>query len=812
MIAGKPVNSEGMPSRRPTALGPVPAPRGDDDEAPTRSGFGETGDEERTAVDDRVARSVAASVSTVVDGDQATVANASASRGQGWEEKTVAESGGDATADFDSIDVTGEKTADRGVQPLAQAPPQTDDAQTLDRPGPLRKRKPRNQRGTSVETVDESLARPRTQPPPRPPEALSANPSTIVEDEGDHETLDEGARPLPPLAVVPGGAQQRPEPPKQARPTATLTVIGGNDRGRSFPLDKTVVTVGRAVDNDVVLTDIAASRHHLTVVYDGNGFLVRDLGSGNGTLINNQAKDEAQLSSGDQLELGNTLFRFEISAAVAGKRRQVLELGDDQSTVAERPRGLRPLPLTSPPGGVDAVPAVASPAVTVSGSAVRPNAPAPLRGAGAVNAVASYPVATAPREAQPTAAVLPVPANLGATRTEERRNRRRVYAFAVAIGIVLAIVMAAAGGGDDLEPRAASDSETNPAAATPAEGPGRAPAAAAIESPAPAAAVSPSAKDESPAPRDDDGDDGDSDEEILDLTQDTELARAGSEDDKASEDDDRDKNEKGDEDDAKRVRATPDRGDARNVEKLATTRPTTRPKAPTKRRVQPAPPRRAPARRTVKAPRDRAARPAVAPRRNPPRRAGKAGADVVAKAAELYRSRQFGGAAQALRGGADKADETEAKKLRSKATAYESVGKYLAAGDAAKRTNAPGAMVSYRKALSLDRKAGSGIHGTYIRLRLRDVAPRAAAAFMAQKRYEAAKRAADEAVNYGAGADPMIKRVRSALSRKAESFYKAGMAERSTNAKLARANFKRVLGMVSKDDPLYGKARAALGK
>jgi pSer/pThr/pTyr-binding forkhead associated (FHA) protein len=89
-----------------------------------------------------------------------------------------------------------------------------------------------------------------------------------------------------------------------------LLIIGGNNRGREYTLKLGDNSIGRGVDNDIILADIAVSRKHTLVCYEGNQFVVRDLGSGNGTLLNGNRVASNPLQDGDQLELGNTLLRF----------------------------------------------------------------------------------------------------------------------------------------------------------------------------------------------------------------------------------------------------------------------------------------------------------------------------------------------------------------------------------------------------------------------------------------------------------------------------------------------------------------------
>ncbi len=96
---------------------------------------------------------------------------------------------------------------------------------------------------------------------------------------------------------------------------AVLHVIGGADRGKTYELVLPETRVGRGADQDLVLADIAVSRRHFTIHAENGRFRMRDLGSGNGTLVNGQRLDSVILNDGDQLECGNTLMRFDQASA-----------------------------------------------------------------------------------------------------------------------------------------------------------------------------------------------------------------------------------------------------------------------------------------------------------------------------------------------------------------------------------------------------------------------------------------------------------------------------------------------------------------
>jgi tetratricopeptide (TPR) repeat protein len=103
---------------------------------------------------------------------------------------------------------------------------------------------------------------------------------------------------------------------------AVLHVIGGADRGKTYELVLPETRIGRGADQDLVLADIAVSRRHVTIHAEGGRYRLRDLGSGNGTLLNGQRSDTAILNDGDQIEVGNTLMRFDQAVARAAPSGQ----------------------------------------------------------------------------------------------------------------------------------------------------------------------------------------------------------------------------------------------------------------------------------------------------------------------------------------------------------------------------------------------------------------------------------------------------------------------------------------------------------
>jgi signal transduction histidine kinase len=90
-----------------------------------------------------------------------------------------------------------------------------------------------------------------------------------------------------------------------------LTAIAGADAGRSFPLSAATVTVGRHSGNHIVLSDDLVSRRHLEIRSTPTGHEVVDLGSGNGTRLNDTVIRTAPLRVGDRVQVGNTVLRYD---------------------------------------------------------------------------------------------------------------------------------------------------------------------------------------------------------------------------------------------------------------------------------------------------------------------------------------------------------------------------------------------------------------------------------------------------------------------------------------------------------------------
>jgi pSer/pThr/pTyr-binding forkhead associated (FHA) protein len=71
-------------------------------------------------------------------------------------------------------------------------------------------------------------------------------------------------------------------------------------------LDAGEATVGRSGDNDIVLASGTVSKRHAQLVLDGDAVTIKDLESGNGTLVNGaQIREPTPIAPGDVIEIGD---------------------------------------------------------------------------------------------------------------------------------------------------------------------------------------------------------------------------------------------------------------------------------------------------------------------------------------------------------------------------------------------------------------------------------------------------------------------------------------------------------------------------
>jgi len=91
---------------------------------------------------------------------------------------------------------------------------------------------------------------------------------------------------------------------------ACLVVIYGLELGKKFNLNRPQIIIGRSSKADIQIDQEAVSRNHCKIINTGNAIMLRDMGSTNGTYVNDEMIDEYVLRDGDFIKIGRTIFKF----------------------------------------------------------------------------------------------------------------------------------------------------------------------------------------------------------------------------------------------------------------------------------------------------------------------------------------------------------------------------------------------------------------------------------------------------------------------------------------------------------------------
>ncbi len=104
-------------------------------------------------------------------------------------------------------------------------------------------------------------------------------------------------------------------PPVLDAPSAVLREVRPDGTQREVSVDGSLLTIGRARDNGLVLHDTRVSRYHARIQARRGALVLSDLGSTNGSRVNGMPVQEIVLGEGDRIEIGDTVLIVE---SVAG--------------------------------------------------------------------------------------------------------------------------------------------------------------------------------------------------------------------------------------------------------------------------------------------------------------------------------------------------------------------------------------------------------------------------------------------------------------------------------------------------------------
>ena len=104
----------------------------------------------------------------------------------------------------------------------------------------------------------------------------------------------------------------RPAKVKRGKAARQLVVTAGQLAGTRITLGDIPITIGRAEDSTLVITDDFASARHARIVPRDGQWFVEDLGSTNGTMVNGQRVSAVAPNPGDMIQLGTTTLTFRV--------------------------------------------------------------------------------------------------------------------------------------------------------------------------------------------------------------------------------------------------------------------------------------------------------------------------------------------------------------------------------------------------------------------------------------------------------------------------------------------------------------------
>ncbi|WP_102142220.1 FHA domain-containing protein [Mycobacterium hubeiense] len=182
---------------------------------------------------------------------------------------------------------------------------------------------------TSVPVAHRPATRPSAPPPPPPSRPYTQPPGTPrpqpMYPSGAQPRYPSGPQPSYPSGPqsYPSAPQYAPSAPMAQAPTTIRPAPGRSAAGNlatsmlkilrpgaAAEAPPGAIKIGRATDNDIVIPDVLASRHHATLIPTAGGTEIRDERSINGTFVNGTRVESALLRDGDTVTIGNVDLVF----------------------------------------------------------------------------------------------------------------------------------------------------------------------------------------------------------------------------------------------------------------------------------------------------------------------------------------------------------------------------------------------------------------------------------------------------------------------------------------------------------------------
>lgn len=120
-----------------------------------------------------------------------------------------------------------------------------------------------------------------------------------------------------------------------------LIISAGDQQGEEFLVESFPFKIGRMPDNNIVFSDKRVSRYHAELVCDNGKYIIKDLGSQNGTLVNGAKITSAEIKTGDSIVIGGTEIFVDLESA---KKESIKEdIFEDTDTTSGFRTTIRPV-------------------------------------------------------------------------------------------------------------------------------------------------------------------------------------------------------------------------------------------------------------------------------------------------------------------------------------------------------------------------------------------------------------------------------------------------------------------------------------
>jgi predicted component of type VI protein secretion system len=138
-----------------------------------------------------------------------------------------------------------------------------------------------------------------------------------------------------------------------------LVMRAGPTPGKTYPIEKSEIFIGRDIANEVLINDAEVSRRHARISIQAGNYVIEDLGSTNGTFVNGQ-----RLAGPRVMRVGDTVMFGEnvsLTFEMAAYDPNATLIGTPGTVVAPQPPAPAPQPVAPPPPVYTPPPAPAQP-------------------------------------------------------------------------------------------------------------------------------------------------------------------------------------------------------------------------------------------------------------------------------------------------------------------------------------------------------------------------------------------------------------------------------------------------------------------